>query len=372
VPVAGGVQYRLNGDAGADGAAFDAKVSADSRWVVYRMRDPGEAEYHLYSAPIYGSIAGTGCIKLSGIPALGATGVQSFSLAPDGVRVVFTSVQDRADAQELFSVLIRGPASSGTRLNPVFPAGRYVTSFQITPNSARVVYLADQNTDNRRELYSVPIAGGAAPIRLTDEIIFSYADGEVDAGYQITPNSLGVVFRANPAYISSYDLYVCALDGSICNKLNPELTSGRTVSNFLITPNNWGVVYRSNFSGYYQLYSRDMFNTIPPRQLTNASGWQYVDTIIRITPNSQHVAYVADLDTDNSFELYSFPTLGTDHALTLRWNLPFPLAESDVNGVILMPDSSTLIYTADREIDEQMQIFYAYYAYPVYLPYTSR
>ena len=40
--------------------------------------------------------------------------------------------------------------------------GGYVLNFLISPDSSRVVYWADQQTNNVYELYSVPLGGPAA------------------------------------------------------------------------------------------------------------------------------------------------------------------------------------------------------------------
>ena len=46
------------------------------------------------------------------------------------------------------------------KLNSLLPAGGNVADFVISPDAARVVYLADQRTDEVRELFSVPLGGG--------------------------------------------------------------------------------------------------------------------------------------------------------------------------------------------------------------------
>lgn len=372
VPIAGGYQQKLNGDVGSTGMAYNFEISADSKWVVYMMQNDGETVTNLYSVPIIDPIPGDR-VSLNGTPDINADGVWNYQITPDGARVVYSAHQDRADATELYSVPIRGPTGSDIKLNPDFPINRYVQTYRITPDSSQVVYLADQNTDNRLELFSVPTGGGAVPIRLTDMITFTNPDADVDDDFEITPNSLGVVFRVNPAYTNTYDLYAAALDGVAWKRLSPTLADGETVDYFAIAPSSWGVVYHSNIGGRYQLYSRDMFATHAPWQLTNA-GDGLVSSVFRITPDSQHVVYLADMDPDTFavFELYSFFIRGTNYANTVRWNVPFHLAGSDVSGFILLPGSTSLIYTADTEVDEQTRIFYAFYGYSLYLPNIRR
>ena len=53
--------------------------------------------------------------------------------------------------KELYSVLLGG--GSPIRLNPLLPFGRNVDWFQISPDSSRVLYIADQDTAGVLELY---------------------------------------------------------------------------------------------------------------------------------------------------------------------------------------------------------------------------
>lgn len=52
------------------------------------------------------------------------------------------------------------PVSLLAKLNDALPSGGDVYGFEVTPDSSRVVYLGDQDTDEVRELYSVPVGGG--------------------------------------------------------------------------------------------------------------------------------------------------------------------------------------------------------------------
>ena len=91
-----------------------------------------------------------------------------FQISDDGEHVVFLSTQEFS--QELFSV----PTNEGrvVRLNPdlvdsgdvtiLSAVSRPVTPFRISPDSERVVYIADQRSNGLFELFSVPIGGGDA------------------------------------------------------------------------------------------------------------------------------------------------------------------------------------------------------------------
>ena len=60
--------------------------------------------------------------------------------------------------------------------------------YQITPNSLGVVFISDQITPSLRELWSVPINGGTN-YNLSKDMV---AGGQVN-NFSITPNKTGVV-----------------------------------------------------------------------------------------------------------------------------------------------------------------------------------
>ena len=91
-------------------------------------------------------------IKLNG--ALVAVGnVSNFQISPDSSRVVYRADQQTDNVFELYSVPLGGPAAAGIKLNGALVAGGNVFDFQISPDSSRVVYQADQQTDEVFELF---------------------------------------------------------------------------------------------------------------------------------------------------------------------------------------------------------------------------
>jgi hypothetical protein len=117
----------------------------------------------LYSAPIDGSAAP---VKLNGTLPSGG-GVLSFLLSPDGARVLYLADQSVNGRFELWSVPT-DRSSAPVRVNGTLVTGGDVSesgasplepSFGISPDGTRAVYLADQNTDGVVELYSAPSAG---------------------------------------------------------------------------------------------------------------------------------------------------------------------------------------------------------------------
>jgi Tol biopolymer transport system component len=141
-------------------------------------------------------------VKLSGVmPPLGD--VSASEISPNGRYAVYLADQETDGVNELYSVLLGG--GSPVRLNPILPSGRNVTSFQISPDSSRVVYRGDQQTNNVVELYSVPLRGpAAAGIKLNGALAFN---GNL-SDFLISPDSSRVVYRADQDTDEVFELYM--------------------------------------------------------------------------------------------------------------------------------------------------------------------
>jgi Tol biopolymer transport system component len=88
----------------------------------------------------------------------------SFVISPDSRMVAFVTDKDTDDIHELYAMPITGTAP--IKLNPPLVSGGDVNTgrFQFTPDGQYVIYLADQEVDNRAELFRVPVGGQAAKL----------------------------------------------------------------------------------------------------------------------------------------------------------------------------------------------------------------
>ena len=126
------------------------EISPDSSRVVYIIEWVTSGTYELYSVPIVGPAASG--IKLNGVLVAGGD-VGSFQISPDSRRVVFRGDRQTAGVDELFSVPLAGPASALIEVNGPLAPGGDVGLFQISPDGGRVIYIADQDTNDLLELY---------------------------------------------------------------------------------------------------------------------------------------------------------------------------------------------------------------------------
>ena len=107
----------------------------------------------------------------------------------------------------LLVTLVTESAGGGPiKLNMALPSGGEVTDvgLQFSPDGSRVLYLADQETNGVIELYSVA-AGGGTPVKLNTALP---SGGDVySSGIQFSPDGSRVLYRADQETDDVWELY---------------------------------------------------------------------------------------------------------------------------------------------------------------------
>jgi len=276
-------RFRLSLDPVAGGRVDgEPHITPDGSRIVYRGDMEVDERFELYSVGIEGGPT----TKLSG-PMIPGGGVvyRGFAISPDGSTVVYKADQVIEYVYELYSVPVTG--GTITKLNPPLPTSRRVTQFAIDPTSTRVVYTADQDTDNIVELYSVPIGGGVPTTKLNAPYIAASDTQQ----FTISPDGSSVAYRADQEADRVYELYQVSITGGATTKLNDPLVDG-------------GDVFDDEFR----------------------KGEEF-----RFDPGTNLVAYIADQEVDNAFELYRslLPDRDTDGDLQDNCVDPCPLDADD-------------------------------------------
>ena len=277
------------------------RQTADGRRVVYCQNAEQANQTELWSVPVVGGPPAL----VSSLPHDGSNPC-NFELAAGGTTLVYRALVGAPPVFRLFAAPVDGSATP-IELTPSLPTTASVTRFLVSPNGARVVYLADQETDEAFSLFSVPIAGGAS-VRLHP---VAQQNGDVDASaIVIAPDSSRVAFRGDLEADEVFELYSSPLAGGApAVKLNGTLVAGGDVS-----------------------------------------------IAVRIAPNSSRAVYVADQQTNDRFELYSVPLAG-GAAIKLNGAL---VANGNVFGSFRIdPLSTTVVYVADQVVDLRTELFAA-------------
>lgn len=294
VPIGGGAAVKLNDALVDQGNVIDIKISPDGGRVVYRADQEIHGVVELYSVPITGGAV----TKLNSPLDPDDHLFGSYQISPDSSRVVYITNRTPPDVNELYSAPIVG--GSFVKLNGELPVGGNVgvgsgTDFRISPDSSRVVYLADQDSNDRFELYSVPITGGAF-IKLNGDLV---TGGNVASDFQISPDGSRVIYLARQDSFLVSELYRVSITGGAVTKISgPIVVGGMGVRNgFAISPDGSRAVFLAIKSqlGVFELYSVRINLALPALAIRLNSALSVPDEVreFQISPDSNWVVYRA-------------------------------------------------------------------------------
>lgn len=336
VALSGGPSIKLNAPV-SDGV-FNPVLSPDSLRVVYEADQGIAGQFGLHSVPVTGGAS----TALSG----GLVNPSQATIAPDSQRVLFIA-QGPTSFQELYSVpLVGGPP---TRLNPNIVAGGAVDrfGFSISPDSTHVVYTADQEVNNRVELYSVPIAGGSA-LKLNGPI--PSGGTLVSASATIGANGL-VVFRGAQA-TNKVELHAVPITGGTPLRLNASLPAAGAVTDYRLSPDGTRVAYVADASvdERFEVFSVSTAGGA----VTPLSGPVVVGSTTRLqamNSDSRRIVYTAERAAAGMTELLASELAGGTTVLT---TLP---AGRTFTHVLITPDARTVLFRADAAADERYELY---------------
>ncbi len=350
-------QYKLSGVmvAGGDVNSLNVRFSPDSLNVLYGADQLTDGLNELFIVDS-GSVGAE--IKLNGtLVAGGGVILNPPSLfSPDSSRVLYFADQDTDDVLEIYSVPITG--GTPTKLNGTLVTEGDVNSFyQFSPDSSRVLYQADQDTNNVFEIYSVPSGGGAA-IKLNAPLV---AGGNVEnGGLQFSPNSSRVLYRADQDTDDVFEIYSVPGTGGAAVKLNGALVAGGGVSQN-------GLQFSSDSSRVLYVADQDVSNvnevfSVPstgglPVKLNGAlvAGGDVVSNGVRFSPDGSRAFYLADQLADDVFELFSVPSTGGG-AVKISGTLATG-GDVQAAGLQFSPNGSRVVYRADQQTDNVVELY---------------
>ncbi len=133
----------------------------------------------------------------------------SFQESPDGSYVVHrTGAGTNANTPiEIYSYDWERRLT--VKLNNGLETGRSVSEFQISPNSERVAYIADENVQGAFALFSVPIDGANIRVRLNTALV---GGGDVKS-FLFLPDSSMLIYRADELVNGVDELFLVPASG---------------------------------------------------------------------------------------------------------------------------------------------------------------
>ncbi len=295
---------------------------------------------------------------------LAGNNIGEFAITADGNRVIYLK-DEIARINELYSVSIEGGVS--VKLNGTLIADGSVIDFKVSPDpdSDYVVYRADEVVNDQDEIFSVPADDSDSPVRLLDGIVQPYSDVR---SYRITPNGLGVVYSADVLADERFDLGSVSITGGAHNWLNGTMVSGGEAWAYNISPDSSKVVF---IADKYTLDENELFVvTITGTNLTKLNADLPLGGDVNsflISPNNQFVVYYSDQEKNDDLDLFlaggGMPPIKLSNLSNTG---------GGVYGYDITSDSKGVIYRADQDTYQIWEVFSVFDRIPVYLPLIVR
>lgn len=252
VPIAGPASAgaRLTDPMVTGAVIAEFAISDNSQSVVYRADQQTDNVVELYQVPLtLTPLPDPPTTKLSG-PMVSGGDVLGFVLHPGTGRLAYHADQDTNDVAELYTVGITG--ASRVKVNVALPSGWDVTEpevvgdlfrlgYSFPPGGTRLVYEIEQRVGGvlvDKQLYSVPPAGPASSsVRLDNA-----PSGTMPDGYQISRDSARVVYIVADDDVAEYSTRSVPIAGPASSSAPIASTSERG-DTFKISPNSARVVW---------------------------------------------------------------------------------------------------------------------------------
>jgi Tol biopolymer transport system component len=331
------------------------RITSDSKRVVF-MGSHDFGAFWLYSVPIAGGVKAPRRLH----PHVTRTrSVHDYVLSPDGGRVVYLADHGTDDVDELYSAPVDGSAAP-VKLNGPLPAGGIVGyGFKVSPDSSRVAYAADQIEDNVFAIFVVPMSGGT-PLQLTPP-------GEVGT-MAFSPDGATVVYACVRPGDGATRLYSVPSDGSQARvEISGAIVAGGNVGSFTITADSSRVIYLADATtnAVTELHSVPLDGSAAPVRLNPALAAQpaghRVETDFRLTGTGR-VLFRMNTGPLDAFDLYSVPFTGSAPAVRINSTLPtgpFFIGNGSVTDFQVDAASWQVLYRADQDVSRLYELFSA-------------
>jgi len=263
-----------------------------------------------------------------------AGGVLEYRLTPDRRRLVYRDDSETPDMIELYSVPVDG-AQPPVKLNPPLVPGGDVQSvsatdawpdFEIGPDSATVVYLADQEQPSETLAYRAPIDGRSPALQVSPRFGQPSSAGDVSRTWFGFARDGRVLYLADQEVDELQQLW--SVETSRSAPPGPALRLSRPlehVTDFQLDVSAARAFYRfvlgdpDSWEGR-RLATVAVDGSAPAVELNGSFGPHQSVLFFALAPDGSRVVYLADQRADELFDLWSVPSDGS--APPVRLSVP--------------------------------------------------
>ena len=311
-------------------------ISNDGECVYFCAEDdsrPGNP-IHLFDVPIVGGQITQHTAEVSDIQ----VDVREWNFCPTGDFLIYMRGNHPNHADLYRLSLDTGHTAQLTFIDEVQDLLYPQRGFLITPDGASVIYSASFSL-MLNELYSVRIDGTSPPVRINGPMVGSSSNA---LKVSITPDSQRVLYVADQEVDRRQDLYVGSPDGGATVRLNGTTGLAGKELDYLLSQDGSRVIYNVYVTGQGErLFSRPVEGGSEVALTPGLPGGREVKEQW-LSPDGQWVFYSADARTDGRYELYSVPLSGGTSVRVSGETL----AEGDsyVTNLAFSPDSSQVAF----------------------------
>jgi hypothetical protein len=230
-----------------------------------------------------------------------------------------------------------------------------------------LVYRADQRSDGRFELFSVPAAGARPPRRAldgtarTDRQLLTPLDAgrSVQPDFLLSADGMQVLYRADARIAGKLELFRTATDGGGAPVvLSGPLVGTGDVTSFALAPDQEHVLYLADqrANELFELFAVPLAGGPAVALDTMPSAGDVLE--FRIAPDSRFVAYRADRTVDNVFDLYGALLDGTGSPRKLNGPLA---AGGDVQADYVVLLGGRVLYRADQDANDVFELYETFF-----------
>ena len=398
----GSAPWRVSGDLPPGGNLLTFWVAPDGKHVAYQGYQEAVNDFALYVAPIDGS----SYVRASQVGDKLQITSQDRLWSPDGQWVAYTSKP--GSITDLW--VVRNDGTQRRNLSSIaIPLGD-VNEFGWSPDSTRIAFQADRTVLDRVDLYTATPDGleldmvhpvpsddsmdmdrflwspdGSQIACVGDQFVVGQPQVFValptGAGYhsvtvshilpgaqvqqlEWTPDGTRLVLVSNAQSSSVLELWIVDQSGGGWLRLNGPLGSGGNVSEFRIAPDGSRVAYRADqiADGRPELFTtmQDGSGNVAISGPFVSGGAVALPGVFFWSPDSAHVAYLADQLVDNRTEVFVsqpdgsgnlkvsgglFPTASNQFGLTGPWSpdatrLAYSASNFGLHPISVRPDGS--------------------------------
>lgn len=335
------------------------KISSDGKWVAYWFDGDTDTVHDLYIASRFGGdVRRVSAPRPVGGLVPGNTVIFQFS--EDNRYLLFLLDQETAGRSELWSVPVEGGPGDAVKLSAPIGADASVGEFGLGSDGRSVVFRINRATSS--ELWTAPADASSAAILLhpagppnSDIYTFLSANGRT-------------IFALDLVTAGMSELWSVPSDGSAAPvRLNGDFVSGGNIVRIHLTPDGQRAIYRADqrFDGVEELFSVPITgpSTASVRISPDMPAFGDVLSVPRPTSDGSHLLFLADTGVDAQRELWSVPVDGPATA-AVHLNVALVAGGNvvDYNG-----DGAQVVYVVDNLVDEQMQA----YIVPIGGPFTA-